>query len=88
MASIFSLQADNIDLTPQLGMIHNPKNNPHGNFRTTPNGLPGVETRYPLLWTEGVLRGKISPQRFVELTSSNAAKLCKVSDILVEFVPH
>lgn len=60
-------------------MIHNPKNNPHGNFRTIPNGLPGVETRTALLWSEGVLKGKISPQRFVELNSTNAAKLCMSS---------
>lgn len=58
-------------------MIHNPKNNPRGNFRTIPNGPPGVETRSPLLWSEGVLKGRISPQRFVELNSSNAARLCE-----------
>lgn len=28
-----------------------------------------------LLWSEGVCRGRITPQRFVELTASNAAKL-------------
>ncbi|KAH8117262.1 dihydropyrimidinase [Phellopilus nigrolimitatus] len=59
----------------QLGMTLNPKNNPQGDFRTIPNGLPGVETRIPLLWSEGVLKGRISPQRFVELSSTNAAKL-------------
>ncbi|THH05565.1 hypothetical protein EW146_g9871, partial [Bondarzewia mesenterica] len=49
--------------------------NPRGNFRAIPNGLPGVETRAPLLWSEGVLKGRITPQRFVELSSTNAAKL-------------
>lgn len=44
-------------------------------FKNTPNGLPGVCTRTPLLWSEGVLKGRISRQRFVELNSSNAAKL-------------
>ena len=63
----------------QLGMIQNPGKHPRGTFRTIPNGLPGVETRTPLLWSEGVLKGRISPQRFVELNSTNAAKLCMCS---------
>ncbi|THV04899.1 dihydropyrimidinase [Dendrothele bispora CBS 962.96] len=63
------------DRGKKLGMINNPTKNPRGNFRTIPNGLPGVETRTPLLWSEGVLKGRISPQRFVELNSTNAAKL-------------
>lgn len=45
-------------------------------FTKTPNGLPGVETRLPLLYSEGVLRRKcIDVKRFVELTSENPAKL-------------
>ena len=47
---------------------------PHGNFKYTPNGLPGLETRLPLLF-EGVTDSRITPQKFVELTSSNPAKL-------------
>lgn len=43
-------------------------------FRHIPNGIPGLETRMPLLWSEGVMAGRITPQRFVELTSTNAAK--------------
>ena len=46
-----------------------------GNFKYIPNGTPGVETRLSLLFSEGVLGGKISAQRFVELTSTNPAKL-------------
>lgn len=44
-------------------------------FRYIPNGIPGIETRLPLLYSEGVLKGRISAGRFVELTSTNAAKL-------------
>ncbi|ODN92750.1 dihydropyrimidinase [Cryptococcus wingfieldii CBS 7118] len=40
-----------------------------------PNGIPGVETRLPLLFTGGLLEGRISPQKFVELTATNPAKL-------------
>lgn len=44
-------------------------------FRYIPNGIPGIETRLPLLYSEGVLAGRISVERFVELTATNAAKL-------------
>jgi dihydropyrimidinase len=44
-------------------------------FRYIPNGIPGIETRLPLLYSEGVLKGRISIERFVELTATNAARL-------------
>jgi dihydropyrimidinase len=44
-------------------------------FRYIPNGIPGIETRLPLLYSEGVLSGRISVERFVELTATNPAKL-------------
>ena len=44
-------------------------------FRYIPNGIPGLETRLPLLYSEGVLEKRIRAERFVELTSTNAAKL-------------
>jgi dihydropyrimidinase len=44
-------------------------------FRYIPNGIPGIETRLPLLYSEGVLGGRISVHRFVELTATNPAKL-------------
>jgi len=43
-------------------------------FRHVPNGIPGLETRLPLLYTHGVLEGRITINRFVELTSTNPAK--------------
>lgn len=58
----------------QLGLTKNPGNNPRGNFRYIPNGLPGVETKGPLLWNE-VCRGRITPSQFVALNCTNAAKL-------------
>jgi len=42
-------------------------------FTTIPNGLPGIETRLPILFTEGVIAGRITPARFVELTSAGPA---------------
>lgn len=44
-------------------------------FTKIPNGLPGVGDRLPVFWTHAVGSGKISPQRFVALTATNAAKI-------------
>ena len=43
-------------------------------FRHIPNGIPGLETRLPLLYSEGVLGGRMTLNRFVELTATNPAK--------------
>ena len=43
-------------------------------FRHIPNGIPGLETRLPLLYSEGVLAGRMTVNRFVELTATNPAK--------------
>ena len=45
-----------------------------GDFSKIPNGMPGVETRLHLLY-EGVTQGKISMNRFVEITSTAPAKI-------------
>jgi dihydropyrimidinase len=44
-------------------------------FRWVPNGVPGIETRMPLLFSHGVLDGRISINQFVALTATNAARL-------------
>lgn len=53
------------------------KDNPRArtSFKWVPNGIPGVETRLPILFSEGVTKGRISLQRFVALTSTNPARL-------------
>lgn len=43
-------------------------------FRHIPNGIPGIETRMALLYSEGVLGGRITLERFVELTATAPAK--------------
>ena len=45
------------------------------NFTRIPNGLPGIETRVPLVFTGGVTAGRLSPQRFVEITATNPARI-------------
>lgn len=44
-------------------------------FSKIPNGMPGVEHRMALLYTYGVVRGRLSLTQFVAVTSTNAAKL-------------
>ncbi|MCO5731417.1 dihydropyrimidinase [Rhizobium sp. SSA_523] len=44
-------------------------------FRWIPNGIPGVATRLPILFSEGVMKGRISINQFVATTSTNHAKL-------------
>lgn len=44
-------------------------------FPKAPNGLPGVETRLGLLYSEGVRKGRITLGQLVALTSTNTAKL-------------
>ena len=45
------------------------------NFSTIPHGAPGVEARIPIVFSEGVGKGRISASKFVEITSANPAKL-------------
>ena len=44
-------------------------------FTKIANGLPGIELRLPLLFSEGVGKGRIDIHQFVALTSTNAARL-------------
>lgn len=44
-------------------------------FSKIPNGAPGVENRFGLLYTAGVAGGRLSLQDFVAVISTNAAKL-------------
>jgi dihydropyrimidinase len=57
-----------------LGRIHQ---KPYGrdDFSKIPNGVPGVETRMATLYDGGVRAGRISLNRFVELTSTAPSKL-------------
>ena len=44
-------------------------------FRWVPNGIPGVAARLPILFSEGVTKGRISLQDFVALSSTNHARM-------------
>jgi dihydropyrimidinase len=45
------------------------------NFTKIPNGLPGVGDRLPVMWTAMVNSGKFSMNQFVELMSTNPARI-------------
>ncbi len=44
-------------------------------FHLTPNGLPGVETLFPLLYTYGVTRGRITLEQLVRVLAKNPAQI-------------
>jgi len=44
-------------------------------FSKIPNGHPAIEHRMELLWSEGVAKGRISANKYVELSSANAARI-------------
>jgi dihydropyrimidinase len=55
--------------------FHGQKDLGRGDFRKVPNGLPGVEDRVDLLHDGGVVGGKLTKERWVDITSTAPAKL-------------
>jgi dihydropyrimidinase len=47
-------------------------------FPSIPNGTGGLEERMPLLWTHGVETGRLTPNEFVAVTSTNIAKILNI----------
>ena len=46
-----------------------------GDFRKLPGGMPGVETRGEVIYSEGVAKGRISKEKMCEVLSENPARL-------------
>ncbi|WP_324824182.1 dihydropyrimidinase [Sinanaerobacter sp. ZZT-01] len=44
-------------------------------FTQIPNGSPGAADRLHMIWTNGVMQGKISKQKFVEICATQPAKI-------------
>ena len=59
--------------------FHGQKEMGRGDFRKIPNGLPGVEERVDLIHDGGVVSGKISPSRWVELVATAPARMFGLS---------
>ena len=55
--------------------FHGQKELGKGDFRKVPNGLPGVEDRVDLLHDGGVVGGRLTKERWVELISTAPARL-------------
>ncbi|MSO93602.1 MAG: dihydropyrimidinase [Rhodospirillales bacterium] len=51
------------------------KNGPNAPFTKVPNGIPGLEVRMPLVFSEGVLKKRITVNRFVSLMATEPAKI-------------
>jgi dihydropyrimidinase len=47
----------------------------HTTFKQMANGVPGIELRLPLLFSEGVLKERLSLQRFIQLSCTQPAKM-------------
>lgn len=47
-------------------------------FTMIPNGVAAIEDRMSILWNEGVVSGRLTPNEFVSVTSANAAKIFNV----------
>ena len=47
-------------------------------FSLIPNGTAGIEDRMTVLWTHGVGTGKLTPEEFVAVTSTNSAKIFNI----------
>lgn len=50
-------------------------NGADASFRDIPNGVPGLATRLPILFSEGVAQGRIDLNQFVRLTATTPARL-------------
>lgn len=48
---------------------------PDASFKQIANGMPGIAARLPLLFSEGVMAGRITLNQFVALSATNAAKI-------------
>jgi len=48
---------------------------PNPTFKKIANGVPGLEIRMPMLFSEGVGKGRLTLNEFVALTATNAAKI-------------
>jgi len=55
--------------------FHGQKELGRGDFRKVPNGLPGVEDRVDLLHDGGVVAGRITKERWVEVISTAPARM-------------
>jgi dihydropyrimidinase len=61
--------------TDHVGWSRAAKQDPQHTFATVPAGMSNLETLLPMLFSRGVVQGRISLERFVGLISTNPARL-------------
>lgn len=59
----------------------------YGDWTTIPMGLPGLDTLAPLMYTLGVREGRLSMSRFVQLCSTNPARIMGLGDRKGDIAP-
>lgn len=59
----------------EAGKMYHAHEGGHPHFCHVAPGVPGIEVRLPLFFDEAVSKGRLDINRFVALTSTNAAKL-------------
>ncbi|MDO5718692.1 MAG: dihydropyrimidinase [Tissierellia bacterium] len=65
----------NVIATDHCPFMIKEKLNGDDNFTKAPGGAPGVEERVRIIFSEGVMKGRINLNQFVEVMSTNAAKI-------------
>lgn len=72
-----ALAAGEIDVvgTDHCPFTREQKESAAGVFHLTPNGMPGVETLFPLLYTYGVAEGRMDAGRLVQVLAANPARI-------------
>jgi dihydropyrimidinase len=77
-----ALAAGEIDVvgTDHCPFTREQKESAGGVFYLTPNGMPGVETLFPLLYTYGVAAGRINVARLVRVLAENPARIFGIDD--------
>jgi len=71
-ASILSSDHSAFDLVGDAGKLRDGPSTP---FHRVSNGLPGLEARLPLVFSEGVSKGRLSVERFVSVSAAQPARL-------------
>lgn len=67
--TISMIGSDHVAFTKEQKEAHSDR------FTDVPNGTPQAEVRVPIVFTEGVKKGRLSLPRFVEVVSTNVAKM-------------
>jgi dihydropyrimidinase len=70
-----SMGALQVISTDHCSFTREQKETGKADFTKVPNGLPGIETLLPLSFSEGVMKGRLSPGQWVDCISTNPAKM-------------